>query len=314
MAVSTPLISVVIPNYNYGHYLKQAINSALGQSYPHVEVIVVDDGSTDCSEAVLHSYGNQLRCFRQQRQGVSAARNRGIQECRGELVAFLDADDLWHPEKLARQVERLRNPRVGIVFCGIQYINPDGQPLGISVAGLSGQVLKEIALLRWPGAPGIGSTALIRKDCFRQSGCFDTELSTSADWDLWRRIACHYEIDTVDEPLICYRLHGSSMHRNVAAFEHDMRRAFSRTFSDPAATAIHPFRRQCYGNLYLMLSGSYLQAGRWDKCLAYALHSVLMWPPSLGYLAAFPLRRLRRHVKAQARDNADHATRVSSNA
>lgn len=293
---SGPLVSVIIPNYNYAAYLGQAIDSVLGQSYPSVEVLVVDDGSTDGSEAVLRGYGDRIRWFRQSRQGVSAARNRGIQESRGDLIAFLDADDLWRPEKLTRQVELLRDPQVGMVFCGLQRIDAAGRLLEISVEGHGGQVLKDIALLRWPGAPGIGSTALIRKACLDRVGGCDPELSTSADWDLWRRLACHYELAMVPEPLICYRMHEGSMHRNVECFERDMLRAFSRAFLDPAASAIHPLRRRCYGNLYLMLSGSYLQAGRWDKSVTYAARSVLAWPPSVAYLAAFPWRRWQCRV------------------
>lgn len=306
------MVSVIIPNYNYAAYLGQAIDSALGQLYPAVEVLVVDDGSTDGSEAVLRGYGDRIRWVRQARVGVSAARNRGIQESRGALIAFLDADDMWKPEKLARQVALLEDPRVGMVFCGIEYVNEVGRRLNVSVTGRSGQALKEIALLRWPGAPGIGSTALIRKACFDRVGGFDPQLSTSADWDLWRRLACHYELAMVHEPLVGYRMHDGSMHRSIEVFERDMLLAFSRAFRDPAAAAVHPLRRRCYGNLYLMLSGSYLQAGRWDKSLAYAARSLLVWPPSLGYLAALPLRRFRRHRQAQRGRDAGLATRVSS--
>lgn len=304
--MSAPLVSVVIPNHNYAGYLGAAIDSALAQSYSNVEVIVVDDGSTDGSEAVARRYGQRVRWIAQPRQGVSAARNRGIAASRGELVAFLDADDLWRPEKLARQVEQLRTPAVGVVGCGLAFISPAGDALGESVSGASGRVLEDIALLRWPGAPGFGSTALVRKACFDRVGLFDTELSTAADWDLWRRIACHYEMGMVREPLALYRVHRSSMHRNLETFEHDMLRAFSRTFADPSAAPIHPLRRQCYGHLYLMLAGSYLHAGRWGQCLAYLVRAVRIWPRSLGYVAALPLRRLRAGLYARIGDRGSH--------
>lgn len=301
--MAAPLISVVIPNYNYGCYLPQAIDSALEQSYPNIEVIVVDDGSTDDSEAVLRRYGKRVRWFQQRHQGVSAARNCGIQESRGEFVAFLDADDMWRPAKLERQVELLRNPAVGMVYCGVQHINASGQPLGTNVSGRRGRVLKELALLRAPGVPVGGSSVLVRKECFERTGCFDVALSTSADWDMCRRIACHYEIEIVREPLVLYRLHDSSMHRNVDVFEHDMLHAFASMFADPAAAEVYPLRCRCYGNLYLTLSGSYLHAGRWAKCLKYAVCSVLAWPPALAYLASLPIRRARRRLHAR-RDNA----------
>lgn len=295
-----PLISAVITNYNYGRYLDQAIESVLAQTYAPVEIVVVDDGSTDDSEAVVHQYGARVRWVAQSHRGVSAARNRGIQESRGEAIAFLDADDVWHANKLARQVTPLSNPEVGMVYCGLQYLDAMGRPLGTSLSGRRGRVLKDIALLQGPGVPASGSSAVVRRACFERLGLFDEALSTSADWDMWRRIACHYEIEIVAEPLFFYRLHGSSMHRQVSVMEQDMLRAFAKAFADPAAAEIHPFRRRGYSKLYLMLGGSYLQAGRVGKCLAYVMRSVCLWPPSVGYVASFPMRRLRQWWVAHA--------------
>jgi glycosyltransferase involved in cell wall biosynthesis len=294
--MTPPLISVIIPNYNYGRYLAQAIDSVLEQTYPHVEVIVVDDGSTDDSLNVLQSYGERIRWTQQRNQGVSAARNRGIAESRGTLVAFLDADDVWLPTKLARQAALFNNPAVGLVYCGLQYISSEGEPLGVDLSGRRGRVLKEMALLRGAAVLAGGSSALVRRECFDRVGLFDTQLSTSADWDMWRRIACHYEIDAVREPLLLYRQHGSAMHRNVDLFERDVLRAFANMFADPAAAEVHPLRRRCYGNLYLTLAGSYLHARRWGKCLHYAARGILAYPPALTYLASFPLRRVQRRV------------------
>ena len=296
--MATPLVSVVIPNYNYGRYLKQAIDSVLAQSYPEVEIIVVDDGSTDDSDEVLKSYGERVRWFRQSNQGVSAARNLGIKESRGEFIGFMDADDLWLPKKLELQLELFSNPSVGMVYCGLQYLSED-KILGENTSGRSGSnVLKELALMRPPGVPAFGSSALVRRECLERVGPFDTQLSTSADWDMCRRIACHYEIGIVREPLMLYRLHPSAMHRNVDLFEHDMLHAFSSMFADPAAASVHPLRRRCYGNLYMTLSGSYLNSGRWGKSISYALRSVLNWPPGVASLLSFPLRRARRRFKA----------------
>jgi len=291
----TELVSVIIPNYNYGRYLKEAIDSVFGQSYPRCEIIVVDDGSTDESLDVLRSYGDRLRWVQQARQGVSAARNRGIQESRGPFVALLDSDDVWHPEKLARQLPALTRPSVGMVYCGRRLIDGAGRWLQTQQPRHSGWLLKDIALLRWAQAPG-GSAALVRRACFDRVGLFDAALSTSADWDLWRRIACSYEIEVVPEPLVSYRQHGVAMHRNADLFERDMLHAFSRMFEDPAAALIHPLRRQCYSNLYVMLAGAYFQVGRWDHSLAYAWRSVLVWPRNMAALASFPLRGLGRFL------------------
>lgn len=296
-----PLVSVVIPNHNYAAYLGQAIDSALGQSYEPVEVLVVDDGSTDGSWDIIRSYGPQVRAYRQARQGVSAARNLGIRESRGELIALLDSDDTWRRDKLERQVRLFQDAAVGMVYCLLQYVDGSGRPLGVNPSGLRGRVLKDLVLLRPPGLAASGSGAVMRRSCVDRLGGFDPELSTSADWDMWRRIACRYRIELVDEPLVTYRVHAASMHRDVARFEHDMLRAFARTFEDPAAAEVTPLRRRCYGNLYLTLAGAYLHAGQWSRCVSSARRALMAWPPTLGYLTAWPLRLLGRAVRPRPR-------------
>jgi hypothetical protein len=188
-------------------------------------------------------------------------------------------------------MELMSNPRVGMVYCGLQYIDAEGRALEKNVSGLRGQVLRKLALLEPPGVPACGSSALIRRDCFDKTGLFDLELSISADWDMWRRIACYYEIEIVREPLVLYRQHSSAMHLKVDGFEHDMLRAFSSMFQDPAAREVYPLRRKCYANLYSTLSGSHYHAGNWKKSVQYALCSIISWPPKLTYLLSFPYRR-----------------------
>jgi glycosyltransferase involved in cell wall biosynthesis len=290
----TPLVSVVIPNYNCGRFVADAIDSVLQQSYPHHEIIVVDDGSTDDSLAVVQQYGSRVRIVTQRNQGVSAARNAGIRESRGELVAFLDADDTWHPEKLARQVPLFANPAVGLVYCGVEYVDEGMSPLGTNLTGRRGRVLREIALLRGTVVLAGGSTAVVRRASFDKAGLFDRELSTAADWDMWRRIACYDEIDVAREPLMKYRLRRASMHRNIGAFEHDMLRGFARMFADPAARDVQPLRRRAYANLFLMLAGSHLEAGNLGAAIRYGCRSVATWPGSLAYIAALPWRRIQR--------------------
>jgi glycosyltransferase involved in cell wall biosynthesis len=290
------LVSVVIPNYNCSGFLPAALDSVFAQTYPDIEVLVVDDGSTDDSLCVLDRYAGRIRVLRQPNQGVSAARNHGIRESRGELVAFLDADDLWHPEKLAKQVPLFANRSVGLVYCAVEYIDEAGRSLGTNHTGRRGRVLRSIALLQGTVVLAGGSTAVVRRECFDRAGGFDVELSTAADWDMWRRVACHYEIDVVREPLMKYRLRPSSMHRNVAAFEHDMLHGFARMFADPAAREVHDLRRRAYSTLFLMLSGSHLHAGNWTRSLRYAARSVATWPPAAAYIAGLPLRHFRRRV------------------
>lgn len=289
--MSQPLVSVVIPNYNYARFLPEALESVLAQTYPAVEILVVDDGSTDDSLQVLREYEGRVRALTPPNGGVARARNLGIRESRGELVAFLDSDDAWNPEKLAKQVALLEDGGFGMVYTGLRFVDEDGTVLGQMTEGLSGWVLKELALLEKPGILGSGSTALIRRACFDAVGLYEPALSTSADWDLSRRIAGRYEIGMVREPLTSYRLHRASMHRNVELFERDMLLAFERMFADEAARAVHPLERRARAKLYMTLAGSFFHARRWDKFLQYCRRSLVLNPGGLMHLAGFPLRR-----------------------
>lgn len=294
--MSAPLVSVVITNYNYAQFLPEALDSALAQTYENIEVLVVDDGSSDGSDEILRRYESRVGVIHQKNQGVAAARNRGIAEAKGSLVAFLDSDDVWLPEKLSAQIACLGDDDVGMVYTGLRYVDRDGASLGTMLTGSRGRVLEELVLLRGPGVPASGSSALIRRSTLDSVGVFDESLSTSADWDMWRRIACHYSIEVVPEPLVHYRQHEGAMHTNTSVLERDMLRAFESTFADPAAAAVHPLEHRCYGNLYLMLAGSHLQAGNVKKSLRALALALRARPGGIGYVLSTPLRQITRRL------------------
>jgi hypothetical protein len=113
---------------------------------------------------------------------------------------------------------------------------------------------------------------------------------------MWRRIACHYQVAEVRQPLLFYRMHALAMHRNLSGFEHDMLHAFASMFADPAAATVWPRRRECYANLYATLCGSYLQAGRFDRALCFGIKSLLQRPDRIALQALMmPFRRERRN-------------------
>lgn len=289
-----PLVSVVIPNYNYAHYLPQAIDSVLSQSYPRVEVIVVDDGSKDESTTIVEKYGERVRLIRQQNQGVAAARNRGVAESSGEFIAFLDADDVWLPTKLERQVARFQNePNLGLVHCGVEEIDENGAYLRTCLDGLEGQVAADLLLLKRAVILGGGSALMVPREVFTTIGGFDVRLSTSADWDLFYRLAAHRPVGFVHEVLVGYRMHGSNMHGNIRLMEHDMLLAYSKAFSD-AEPEMQRLRRKCYGALHLTLAGSYFRSGKHLDFTRHMLKSLWRTPESLIYALAFPARYRRR--------------------
>jgi glycosyltransferase involved in cell wall biosynthesis len=261
-------VSVIIPNFNQDSFLSMAIDSALAQTRPPREVIVVHDGSTDGSQDVALHYGNGIRSISQPNQGVAGARNNGAAQATGDVLAFLDADDAWLPEKLQRQMAALEGrPGVGLVHCGVQEVDADGRATSTRDRGLEGDVFVELLLLE-DFILGGGSAAIIPRDVFRRVGGFDRRLSTSADWDLYLRISRWYEVAFAAEVLVRYRQHAGSMHHNVHATERDMLYAFRKVFSDVNDSRL---RRQAYGQLHLFLAGAFFSA---REPLAFARHSL----------------------------------------
>jgi glycosyltransferase involved in cell wall biosynthesis len=199
----TSQVSVIIPTYNRSRIIKEAVDSVLAQDYKDVEVIVVDDGSTDNTSETLASYGDEISVLFQDNKGVSAARNRGIAEASGQFVAFLDSDDLWLPQKLSTQVEFFQQTpdaficqteeiwvRNGIrVNPGKRHKKPSGMIFEPSL---------ELCLV----SP---SAVMIRRDVLDDAGGFDETLRACEDYDLWLRISCRFPVYLIETPLIIKR-------------------------------------------------------------------------------------------------------------
>src|SRR5690349_11336244 len=181
------LVSVVIPTYNTRRYVAEAVESALAQTYRPIEILVADDGSTDGTEVEMRRFGDAVRYLVQRNQGPAAARNLGIGTAQGEYVAFLDADDLWEPTKIAKQVAVMeRDARVGVVYCGIHRVDLQAGTTVTIVRddpALRGDI-RRMLLLR---NRVVTSTLLIRRACFERAGLFDETLRWAEDWDLWIR-------------------------------------------------------------------------------------------------------------------------------
>ncbi len=198
-----PKVSVIIPTYNRSEMLKQAIDSVLSQSYDDFELIVVDDGSTDNTPEALAACKDKIICYRQENKGVSAARNRGIGMASGELIAFLDSDDLWLPGKLASQVEFFTS-RPDALICQTQEtwirngrrVNPKNRHQKES------GMIYERSLALCLVSP---SAVMMKKQLLDMTGGFDENLPACEDYDLWLRISCRFPIHLIDIPLIIKR-------------------------------------------------------------------------------------------------------------
>lgn len=211
--MTTPKLSIIIPTYNRAQYLREAIDSVLSQTYRDFEIIVVDDGSTDNTKEVAKKWEllDKVKYFYQENKGPAAARNRGIKEAMGDYIAFLDADDLWLPEKLEKQVEYLKErPDVSLVASEFEIIDEVGHSNGYSQRRkkipVDGFILKYIfqhyLLL---------STIMVKKDTFKTVGLFNEELINAEDTDILLRIAKHFKIGLLDEYLVKHREHKVSL-------------------------------------------------------------------------------------------------------
>lgn len=209
-AVINDLISVIMPTYNHAHFLGDALQSALKQSYRAIEIIVVDDGSTDHTRAVVERFGERVRYLWQENRGLASARNRGILAARGEYIALLDADDFWEPTYL-ETVQRVlaSQPTLGAVYTGLQFVNSKGERLTQRcVTTVPSDQLYERLLDGEFFAP---SAVLIRRACFTAVGLFDEALRASEDWDMWLRVAQVYGFAGIAQPLLNYRVHSHNM-------------------------------------------------------------------------------------------------------
>lgn len=287
-------ISVIIPTYNYARYLRDAIDSVLAQTVAPLEIIVVDDGSTDDTPQVLTAYGATIRAIHQSNLGVAAARNTGLAAARGEYIAFLDSDDLWLPRKLELQMARLESdPSLGLVHCGAETF--DGEATLDVMEGMEGWVGEAILRLDRMVIPVPGSGLLLPKRIIGEVGDFDVRLPPSDDWDLCYRVAARYPIGFVPEVLVRYRLHGSGIHLNIPKMENAMLLSLGKAFASPDP-GVQALRRHSYGRLHRILAGCYFQQRKLRDFARHVMKSLRYDPTNIGYFAAYPLRVIARRV------------------
>jgi GT2 family glycosyltransferase len=210
-----PRVSVIIPAYNVEDYVLEAVDSALAQTYGDLEVVVVDDGSTDGTHRLLERYGESIKLVTQPNQGLPGARNSGIRAATGDVIGLLDGDDGWFPERVERCVEVLNErPDVGFVTTDATLVDARGADLGerycaqvpFPVAQLAAAMVRQNVVF---GAP------LVRRSVFDAAGPFDETLTRGAeDYDMWLRfVADDVRMVTIPEPLAYYRIRGSSLTR-----------------------------------------------------------------------------------------------------
>jgi len=197
------LVSIVIPTYNGARYLPEAIESALVQTYPYIEVVVVDDGSTDETAQLVAGYGKRVTYLRQDNAGPSVARNRGITASHGDFLCFLDSDDKLRPEMVSALVAHADDETVGVVYCGHYLTSPDGKVVGqSSLDGPSGDVFEELFRR---GGLCVMHAAIVRRSAALRAGLFDIRLRQWEDYEFWIRVAKCCKFKFVPAHLVEYR-------------------------------------------------------------------------------------------------------------
>lgn len=209
-----PLVSVVIATYNMGQYLPEAIDSVLAQRWENLEVIVVDDGSTDDTAEKMKRFedNGRVKYFPTENRGQPKAKNRGLKEASGDFIAFCDADDIWHPEKLQVQMPLFDDQNTGVVYSEVSYIDQNGKTVDKPqpYERYSGKVTNQLIIKNFVPF----GTAVIRRECLEKNGYFDEDLPMGIDWDLWLRYSVDWVFQYTPEKTYVYRVWSGQMSSN----------------------------------------------------------------------------------------------------
>jgi glycosyltransferase involved in cell wall biosynthesis len=280
-----PIISVIIPTYNATGTILQTIASVQAQTFQDIEILVINDGSTDNLLEILQPLmiDPRLQIYSFVNGGLPVARNRGIARSTGEYIAFIDADDLWTADKLERQLQALQaNPKAGLAYSWTYFMEEDGQRYhGDRPIWFAGNVLKELLLWNFICH---GSNPLIRRSVIDAVGEFDPSLPSAEDWDYWLRIAQDYEFALVPQPQIYYRQSGSSMSAKVDIMEKAQLEVLDRAFQR-VPSHLQRYRTAAIAKIYQYSIQLYLKhsQGRSNHRLLYQKlwHTICLSPPLL---------------------------------
>ncbi|MBI4761670.1 MAG: glycosyltransferase [Chloroflexi bacterium] len=260
MSPESPLVSVIIPNYNHARFLGDAIRSVLNQTYRPVEIIVVDDGSTDDSAKVAAAFGDQIRYIYQTNAGLSAARNTGLRASKGELIGVLDADDMYEPNFLETLVAALQaDPAADGVYCGYRFVDEADNPLPqienrpVSPADLYTALLD--------GNFFVPESVFLRRRVYDEVGFFDESLRACEDWDVWLRAAKKFRLIHSPHILTRHRVLAGSMSTDPLRMLTARLAVLKKHVGAEPASAGDSLLHRAYGRAYLGSCVEYLQYG-----------------------------------------------------
>jgi glycosyltransferase involved in cell wall biosynthesis len=288
---SAPLVSVIMPAYNVAWCVGRAVDSVRAQAFRARELIVVNDGSTDGTRALLQSYGGAITVIDQENRGMSAARNAGIRKARGTYVAFLDADDWWLPEKLSRQVELMQSrPEIGFCSTAARVEDGDGRLLNIWRCPNGSTEILATLFARNAAIAGGSSAVMVRKELLDRVGLFDESLRGFEDPDLWMRLAAVSGYACIDETLAVILRREKSVSRNLDNMRAAALRSMRKNRTLLPSQLRGRFWRDCLAGVYTDYAKPAYRAGRLGLAYADTLRALMLSPVGRGRLCLGLLR------------------------
>jgi glycosyltransferase involved in cell wall biosynthesis len=274
-----PLVSVVIPTHNHAHFVGEAIQSVLGQTYRDFEVIVVDDGSTDNTQQVVAEFGDQVRYIYQDNQGLSVARNSGIRAAKGELIGLLDADDLYEPDYMSTLVLFLSaHSKADAIYCACQFVDETNHPLPQWTGTVVPPEELHDTLLNGGFFPPLCMFAY--KYCYERLGYFDKRFQGCADLDMWLRLSKQFTVIGSRKILARYRILPQSMSSNSARMLNDRIAVLQKHFGR-GPLDIHNLsesQKRAYGNSYFTAAIENLQSHDLNGAYHYLSKALIIFP------------------------------------
>ncbi len=271
--MSAPRVSVILPTYNRVRYLGEAIQSALDQTFGDFELVVVDDGSTDATAALVRSFDDpRVRYLRRAHRGISAALNTAIRESRGTYLARLDSDNVLLPDMLALETAALdAHPAVGAVYARATAIDAAGCPLPYTL-GLPlrypGDALRSLLYDNFTSSNAV----MVRRTCFDRVGLFDESMATVEDWDMWVRIARHYPFLFIAHDVVRFRIHDANVSGVQSPYFKDTFAGRKRVLNKAFAAAdlpshVRAMKPVAYRNVYTYEGLRWLQLRQFRRAL-----------------------------------------------
>ena len=282
-----PLVSVIITSYNYARYIGEAIESVWAQTYSPIEIIVVDDGSTDDTRAVLAPYADAgVTCIFQENEGKSGALNRGLAASQGEFIAFLDSDDAWLPDAVEWRMALFdADPLVGVVYARALVVDANGVLQAYQLGAperYAGDTVRSLLC----GVFIHFVTFMVRRTSLEAVGAaFDPAFGAANDWEMYLRLARVCRFAFLAEPMARYRVHGTNWSRNAGAVNAEILRLVHLTLRRDTMSAIPPAHRAiALRNLYTIVALGYLSIGDRRRGLPYLAHALVHAPHPLWAL------------------------------